>query len=440
MTLAIVSRLLRVYRKYLARFVFFRLLKALLLGAYRSSYRLRSLLARQSHSGFYRFLSLNDCSDALCVKRITFDQGETMEIPPPVFSGYSSQTASERNLSIKINSPKLDVFMFSSATVVGGVDFVFINKIALHHDLFIPSQHHCPAENVGVVFVSRDKNRLRLCLTHKTKKVPMAVTMIGQCSGNYAHWLTETLPKLPVLDTCGEFSDLPLLVDDGLHPNFYASIDLVSRNHREVIAIRRWEPVLVDKLVTISHPGYERYVPHGIHFKEVPAYINTFSRTALMMLRDAAGSALEGYPRLRAKGIYLARSENSKNIRQIENLSAVKAAISACGIHLIMPELMDFKEQVASCIDAEIIVAPVGASLANMIFAPPGCKVIVLAPYYDEASYFYYSNLAGVLGHELHYVLGIQMNESQHPIHRNYHIDVEVLMATLEHAISGAQN
>lgn len=434
MTMSIVSNLLKVYRKYLARFFFFRLLKAIMLVAYRNSYRLRSLLARRSQSGFYRFLSLKDCWGGLCLKRITFDQGETIEIPPPFFSGYSSETARKRNLAIKINSPGLDVFVFSTATVVGGVDFVFINEIALHHDLFIPSQHHCPAENVGVVSVNRNKNRLRLYLTQtqRPKKIPMAATMIGQCSGNYAHWLTETLPKLLVLDAYGEFSDLPLLVDDGLHPNIYESINLVSSNRREVIVVKRWEPVLLDKLVTVSQPGYERYAPHGIHSGEVHAYVNTFSRTALLMLRDAARNALEGYPRLRAKGIFLARNENSKNIRQIENSSVVMAAIRAHGIHLITPESMDFKEQVAACIDAEIIVAPIGASLANMIFAPPGCKVIVLAPYYDDASYFYYSNLAGILGHELHYVLGPQMNESQHPIHRNYHIDIEILMATLE--------
>ena len=102
---------------------------------------------------------------------------------------------------------------------------------------------------------------------------------------------------------------------------------------------------------------------------------------------------------------------------------------------MITPESMGFTEQVVACVDAEIIIAPIGASLANMIFARSGCKIIVLSPYYDEASYYYYSNLAGVLGHELHYVLGYQINENRHPIHRDYRIKVDDLLLTLQKVI-----
>jgi capsular polysaccharide biosynthesis protein len=436
--MSIISRLLRIYRNYLARFIVFRLLKALAMGAYRSAFSFFSLLARHPRSGTYRFRPLSDCDGRLSPRKITLDRGGVIEIPPPTFSGHCADIASKKNTVVKIDTPRLDVFEFSRAMAVGGVDFVFVSDTAIHHDLFMPSQHHCPAEYFGVVSINRQKGSLKLRLTQECKKIPMAATMIGQCSGNYAHWLTETLPKLPVFDACGDFADLPLLVDDGLSPNIYASIDLVNGNRRKVIAVKRWEPVVLDKLVTVSHPGYERYVPHGIHNREAPAYVNTFSPTALRMLRDTVGNALEGSPQLRAKKIYLSRSEKSGNLRQIDNLSAVEAAIRDCGIQLIRPESMEFKEQVAACMNAELIVAPVGAALANMIFAPPGCGVIVLSPYYDEANYFYYSNLAGVLGHELRYVLGPQTRENKHPAHKSYHIDVEVLMATLEQVTNRA--
>ena len=406
--------------------------KQLLFAAYRAAHRLRSYASNLPVSSNYQLCALSYCSSDLTVKRITLDHGEVINIPAPIFTGYCAEAAIKRNTAIKIEAPALEVFEFSGAMAVGGVDFVFINDMAIHHNLFEPTQHHCPAENVGVVSISRLKAKLRLYLTKKPKSLAMAVSMIGQCSGNYAHWLTETLPKLPLLDTCEEFYDLPLLVDDGLHPNIYSSLDLINRNRREVIKVKRWEPAVLGKLVTISNPGYERYAPHGFYSKEAPAYINTFSRTALLMLRDSACKALDGITRLGAKGIYLARSHKSGNIRQIENLITVEAAITANGIRMITPESMSFAEQVTACADAKIIVAPIGASLTNMIFAPRGCKVIVLAPYHEEASYFYYSNLAGVLGHELRYVLGSQMNASQHPIHRNYCIDVGVLSATLE--------
>ena len=421
-----------IYRKYLARFLFFRFIRAITLAVYRVSYRLCSLVEHMPQSNSYQLRALSNCSDDLIVKKITLNNGKIINIPPPTFTGYCAEAAIKINTEIKIDEPALEVFQFSGAMVVGGVDFIFIGDTAIHHNLFEPTRHSCPAESVGVVSISQVKTKLSLYLTKKPKNLAMAVSMIGQCSGNYAHWLTETLPKLAVLDACGECSDLPLLVDDGLHPNIYASLDLINRNHREVVKVKRWEPVVLSKLVTISNPGYERYVPHGLYSKEAPAYVNTFSRTALWMLRDVAINDLEGTPRFGAKRIYLARSQKSGNIRQLENLIAIESAITAKGIRLIAPDSMSFEEQVAACADAEIIVAPIGASLANMIFAPPGCKVIVLAPYYEEASYFYYSNLAGVLGHELHYVLGPQMNARQHPICRNYCIDVGILIATLE--------
>lgn len=70
---------------------------------------------------------------------------------------------------------------------------------------------------------------------------------------------------------------------------------------------------------------------------------------------------------------------------------------------------MSCQEQAVICLDAELIIAPIGATLANMIFAPKGRKVIILAPHYAGANYFYYTHLAAVLGHELTYVLGPQV-------------------------------
>jgi capsular polysaccharide biosynthesis protein len=423
--------LLRIYRNSLAKFFIFRLFKALLLVTYRSVYYFHSLLARHPQTGSYAFRSLSECMTGVSLNTLTLDLGESIEIPPAAYSGFGSEIASRENGAIKIDSPVLKIYEFPASMVVGGVEFAFVNQMAIHHDLFNPSQHSCPAENLGVVSLSRATNGLELRLTKRAKRISAAVTLIGQCSGNYAHWLTETLPKLPLLDSSDQFSHLPLLVDDGLHPNMYASIQLVSKNCREIIRVKQWEPILLDRLVTVSQPGYERYVPHGISSRVAPAYINTFSRTALRLLRDAACRALEGYSQSHAPRIYLSRSEKSGNIRQIENSSTIESVVRAYGAEVITPETMSFMEQVAACINVKTIVGPIGASMANMIFAPPGCKIILLAPYYDQVSYFYYSNLAGVLGHELHYVLGAQIDRGQHPAHRNYYIVEELLMATL---------
>lgn len=435
--MSFVHSLLRFYRFYLARFFFFRLFKVSSLYAYRYAYRIQSLLTRHPLSGFYKFRSLSDCTNGLCLQNITVTRNESIEIPSPIFSGYCAVIAKSKNPPIRIYSPRLDVFEFHQATIVGGMDFIFIRDTAVHHDLFIPSQHHCPAENIGVVSINRKKNGLVLCLTHDSKKLGTAATIVGQCAGNYAHWLTESLAKIVILDAIPEFSDFPLLVDSGLHPNIYESLELINKNSRKIIVINRWEPVAATKLLAVSHPAYERYVPHGVFSREAGPYVNIFSREALRLLKDAVLDALEVAPITTTRRIYLARDKVSSNLRQIENIQQVEEVIRAKGILSFTPELMTFAEQVAACKSAEIIIAPVGATLANMIFAPSGCKIVVLSPYYEEANYFYYTNLAGVLGHKLYYVLGPQTGQSLHPIHRNYSIDVVVLGETLEELLSG---
>jgi len=436
MAFSIISRSLSIYRKYFAQFFIFRLFKTVGMSACRGAYFVLCQGVGHPKSGTYQFLPLSETDCKFYKKKTTVDEGDSIVINSPSFVGQSSKLAKNKNPPLNIKTPALEAFEFKKAMIVGGVDFIFVNNTAIHHDLFLPLQHRCPAENVGIVSINRHKGDLKLRLTQGGRKITAAVTMIGQCSGNYAHWLTETLAKLPILDSIPEYFDLPLLVDAGLHPNIYASLDLINNNRREIIKVNRWESVLLDRLVTISHPGYERYVPHDIYSREAPTYVNTFSGTALRMLRDTAYGALEGLSQPRANRIYLSRSEKSGNIRQIENTNSIEAAMREFEIELIRPESMDFMGQVAACVDAEIIVAPIGASLANMIFAPPGCKVIVLSPYYDEASYFYYSNLAGVLGHKLHYVLGHQINKNRHPIHRDYRIEVADLIATLQQVIS----
>jgi capsular polysaccharide biosynthesis protein len=332
---------------------------------------------------------------------------------------------------IQIESPSLSIFEFDHCMLVGGVDFVFVGDMAVHHDLFVPSVHNCPAENLGLISMKRKENALSLNVSRPPSTLETGISLIGQCSGNYAHWLTETLPKLAVLNVFREYENVPLLVDDGLHPNMYESIQFINENRREVIRVKYGEPVLINRLVTTSAPSYERYVPHGVDSHEAEPYINRFSRPALCKLRSSVSSGMLDTAYAVSKRIYLARGRKSGNIRQITNASEIEATVLANGFRCVDPEAMTFKDQASACIGAEAIVAPVGASLANMIFAPPGCKIIVLAPYYGEASYFYYSNLAGVLGHEVHYILGKQTKCRRHPIHRDYYVDPEVLACAL---------
>lgn len=426
------SSLLRIYRTHLSRYLIFRLIRFWAEASYRFTYRLFSALVSPVLGNRYSLVNFSCFSGANLKNRFSFAAAQSIEIPAPRFINGRFPMHVERLGSFKTEMSKLEIVEIRDAVVVGGADFVLAGNAAVWPDAFVASRDTCPAEIFGVISINRRKNMMGLHLTRGARQFDRAIMLMGQNTANYAHWLTETLPKLVTLNSYPEFDHLPLLVDSGLHPNIYESIELLNSKHRDVVLVKRWEPVILDEIVCVSQPAYEPYVPQGLFNEGSSSTINAFSRPALDILRKAATGAVSKSGRSEMQMVYFCRSEQSRNLRGIINSEAIEEYVRAVGFELVEPASLGFMQQVAACSQARIIVAPIGAALANMIFAPRGCKILTLAPYYDGANYYYYSNLAGVLGHELHYVLGQQIDKGEHPMHRRYSIDLSDLKVAIE--------
>jgi capsular polysaccharide biosynthesis protein len=419
--------LIDLYRRLLSRFLIFRYIKHLLLFLARKTRKFKS--TKYKLSGTYTWEALAQTKNI--TSRLSVFSEERIYLAAPFFTGFGASEAKSRTPAKVILFPEVDLWTFKDGVVVGGVDFIFVNNQAIHHDLYVPEEHQCPAENLGVIQQrTKDKKNVDLCLTVTPVTIDACFSMIGQCSANYAHWLTETLPKLAVLDSTEKFDKVPLLIDEGLHSNIIESLNLINKKNRPVITINKWSPLIVRQLVTISVPGYERYAAHGLLNKEPAPFENKFSKASLKLLRDiVVASVSNDTPLNSPKKVYLARSWSSKNLRQIANINAVELFLDSQHVQRIQSDGLTFGEQVKACMSADLIVCPIGAALTNMIFAPTGCKIICLSPYYDDANYFYYANLAATLEHEIHFVLGKQKVSRNHPMHRDYSIDIELLKA-----------
>jgi capsular polysaccharide biosynthesis protein len=115
----------------------------------------------------------------------------------------------------------------------------------------------------------------------------------------------------------------------------------------------------------------------------------------------------------------------------------IESILADFGFIAADPAALTFAEQVLLLQNVECVVAPIGAALANLIFAPPGRKVIALAPYYRGADYYYFSNLMGVLGRELYFILGAQIDQPEvHRLNRDYMANVQALRGALERLCS----
>jgi capsular polysaccharide biosynthesis protein len=138
--------------------------------------------------------------------------------------------------------------------------------------------------------------------------------------------------------------------------------------------------------------------------------------------------------------LYLQRNRVSTgNQRFLVNSREIERRAKKNGLEIVDPAAFDFLDQVRLFLRARLVVSPIGAAIMNTAFAPKGCRVLCLSPYYKGANYYYFSSLSRILEHDLAYVLGEQvMGDSRKIsiIHRNYEIDPDIFEAALVEQLS----
>jgi hypothetical protein len=184
---------------------------------------------------------------------------------------------------------------------------------------------------------------------------------------NYCHWLWDALPRIAALEQSG-VKDFRLIT-----------------SHR----MRPWQ---ADSLLALGYSA-ERYVEFGDEYWEmdsllVPSFVQEtgYCRPwAVQWLRNRLLPAEQ--KKTPGRRIYLDRRWAPR--RRLLNEEEVMAALQKEGFEEVAAERLTFSEQVALFASAEIIVAPHGAGLANLLFAPDGTQVIELfSPRYVNPCFF----------------------------------------------------
>jgi hypothetical protein len=104
------------------------------------------------------------------------------------------------------------------------------------------------------------------------------------------------------------------------------------------------------------------------------------------------------------RGVYVTRGQ-TRNNRVVRNEADVVGALTARGFAVIDPSRMTVREQIEAFATADVIVAPHGAALANLVFASPGSAVVELFPAgHARADYWMLAN--GVPGLDYFYLMG----------------------------------
>jgi len=333
--------------------------------------------------------------------------------------------------NITVEEPEIRVNHIYEAIPIPASNIILKGDVAGHHSFFDPSVDVCMAERFNDILIDPRSKKMAYRFSGQPVRMSEALSLHGQCAGNYAHFLCEVLPRLLIFDNAGISKSAPILLDDGwLHPNHIKLVKIFNRERREIIRVGRNHPAFVHHLFDVSPTAYAppeyRWFVEGKEMQATPSDVYRFSKPALDLVRNFdLDRKLMDSPY--GEKIFLSRKVNEHSTgRDLPSKAHLEKIASLHGFEVVNTSEMGVLEQIALFRAAKVVVAPIGASMANLIFTPPGCKIICLSPIYKNANYYYFSKLMSVLGHDLTYIVGPQIDgPSHHPFHKNYHIDCD---------------
>ena len=326
--------------------------------------------------------------------------------------------------------PNIVVSTVQNAMVYGGTNLIKTNDQILCHDLYHFSQDYTSEELHGHIVIHANSQCIRWILhDNEPETIPLAATFVDSCALNYAHWLTEVLPRIGLFCRDKRFDGIPIIVNSHLHANLKESLLRLTGN-RGIIFIPIGRAVIVEELYVMSPTGY-------VPFEKRPGNLTpgashgVFSPYALKALRDQlVNPLLIRTPNDFPKKIYLRRTSN---IRKLINESDIEALLVENGFSIVEAERLSFIEQRLLFQHAEIIIGPTGAACANIIFCNPNANIAILMAIHKNMPYKYWLNISNAAGvKKINYILGKIVKNKALDFHGDYEINPNDLLNYLK--------
>lgn len=419
------------YKKYFSKYRIFRDARNLLFSWIRHAnylYLWRFYLNNtENKSQSYKLLSFSSLKRTNLSRFITLVAGKEEEFEvPQVFPTTYHKYFLRKPCYL---SPDVSVFEILDGEVIGGSDLIHVENWCLHHDLIRFDEHLLREETHGIVSLSPSLDRIYFKLGER-KEVSSGISLVGGTTRNYIHWLTEYATKLALIDDVGLLAGVPLVIDVDLPPQVMEAVHLIA-GEREIIYVAQGDVLKVKKLFVIT-PVF--YVPFDyksqfnfleMHDEELFPIINS---NAFLGLREKLAS--KGKLPIN-KGINFSKIfvKRSSDFRKIVNLKSIESLLISDGFIIITPEQYSFVEQISIFSQAKVVVGQAGAALGNIIFCNRGCKVFILTAWSTNSNYYYFSNIASVLGLSCIYIFGNKVEQEcqVHQAHSDFDVSINLI-------------
>jgi capsular polysaccharide biosynthesis protein len=319
--------------------------------------------------------------------------------------------------------PAVYVAELGQAIVCGGSNFVFVDGEVICHDLYDFERDYTSEEMHGRHLIDPKANRMRLLDQDPTpEEIDCAASFLDACAANYAHWMTEVLPRVAVFCDVTAYAEVPIIVNAELHPNIMQSLALVVGDQRKVMVLPVGRSIKVNNLVQTSVTGY---VPFEKRNKQLAGHgQGVFNPLALKSLKEKLKIRIGGEFQKSSEKVYLQRTSG---LRNVVNTKEIDKIISEADYSFNDPGLMNFIDQVGLLVNSSKVIAATGAALCNAIFCDRSISIFILMGKHDDMIYRYWANMLQPLDLNVNYILGEQSNSSEKSIHGNFKIDAVLL-------------
>ncbi len=216
---------------------------------------------------------------------------------------------------------------------------------------------------------------------------PGIALLLGAANGdNYYHWLLESLPRWKMLQAAG-CSNYDWILLPGRPTRFQdETLDRLGVPPGKRLRCSKNFVHQFERLIVPAMP---------FPLEEVSPWACAWVRS----LFPQKGSGPEK--------IYLRRGMGR---RRLANESELESALKGRGFVPIQTDELTVAEQLRLLSSARCVVAPHGAALTNMIFAPPGATVLEL--FHPQHKNRCYINLAAACGHRYASLDGTSLNHA----------------------------
>jgi len=201
----------------------------------------------------------------------------------------------------------------------------------------------------------------------------------------YYHWILEILPRLSLIEQFQELQTIPLII-----PN---NLGAIQRESLQMVGISPERTLEFDN-------GY--WQVEKLYFANLLSMTGNPSPRAVAWLRSRFLKDLNPETFSSKGHYYITRRDASR--RLILNEDKIIAYLEDKGFEVICPGELSFTDQIKVFSNANIVVAPHGAGLTNMVFAPENATLVELFP--DDYINGCYWALANVCGHNYAFICG----------------------------------